>query len=123
MKKLTRSLQIAVLGLILVLGFAGCSGKQNGIVGKWKTSEGTNSETITFTKDGKVVNDSGNKAENGEYSLSTSNTLILKAEGTAMEFSVSFTSPDEMNLTPVKMNGMAMPGGQVPVAKFTRVSQ
>jgi len=111
----------AAVGLLL----AACSGKhENTIVGKWKGSKGQGNEAVvTFTKDGKMLSEEGGRTQNGEYSLSASNTVSVKIDNMAIEFGISFSTPDEMILTPKSMGGAPVPGGESAAAKFTRVSQ
>jgi hypothetical protein len=133
MKKLIRSRFIPVFAIIAGLLIAGCSGKsENNIVGKWKTSQGGDEATITFTKDGKVIDEEGGKPQSGEYSFSSPNTITMKMPNPApgnggnkddisVELTVQFTSSDEVILTPKSMGGIAVPAGSIPPAKFTRV--
>ena len=134
MKKLIRSQFILAFAAAVGLLLASCSGKQNNLVGKWKTSEGGSEATVTFTKDGKVIDEEGGKPQNGEYSLSTSNTVTMKIpnpdtgngggkDNVSIEFAIVFASADEMTLTPKSMGGVPVPGGNAPSAKFTRVSK
>lgn len=133
MKKPIRSQFILAFAVAISLLIAGCSGNSgNALVGKWKITEDGKDSVVTFTKDGKVLTDEGGKPQNGEYSLSASNTLTMKIsnpdpskggkESISIEFAVSFVTPDEMTLTPKSADGNPVPAG-VPVAKFTRVSK
>jgi hypothetical protein len=124
MKNLIRSQFILAFAVTVGLLLGACSGKhENTIVGKWKTSQNGKDATVTFTKDGKVTNEEGGQSEKGDYTLSASNTVVLKIETMSIEFGLAFASPDEMSLTPMMASGMPIPAGSAPAAKFTRVSR
>ena len=113
-----------LLLLVFVTALAACSGKpENGIIGKWKGGKSGEREAIvTFTKDGRMIDEEGGKSETRDYTLSISNTITLKVEtNMTLEFDIHFNSPDELVLTPRVMNGITAPAGMIEPVKFTRV--
>jgi hypothetical protein len=123
MKKIIRSQILTIVVVTVALVLAACSqSAEKMIVGRWKSA--TDGEVVTFTKDGKVLNEKDPK-DSGEYTLSSSNTLTLKSKDLPMpmEMAVAFPTPDEMTLTPQLPAGMTMPPGMPPIQpiKMTRV--
>jgi hypothetical protein len=126
MKNRTGSQFILTFAAGAGLMLAACSARhENSIVGKWKVSRSAGEESggmVTFTQDGKVLSQDGGDSENGEYTLSASNTVLLKMDTNSIEFALAFKSPDEMTLTPKLPPGIPAPQN-VRAATLTRVSQ
>jgi hypothetical protein len=90
------------MGLIagsLTLTLIGCSPKNaKTVVGKWSVGNRT---TVTFTADGKAVDDEKGKIKTGDYFITNSSVLSLKMPDVParIEFDVIFPSENEMLLT------------------------
>jgi uncharacterized protein (TIGR03066 family) len=96
---------IAILiGLVLVLGLAGCKTETSPLVGTWKVSMGKKATptgpTWQFTKDGKMIQSAGGTAVNAEATYSLSGdvlTLTTTADGQTQDstMTVKWTSEDQ----------------------------
>ena len=99
MKHMLTGRAIFVLAVCVALGLTACSQKSGKtVVGKWSVDDKT---TVTFTSDGKAIDDEKGKIKTGDYFITNGSVLSLKMPDVSnrMEFDVIFPSNDEMLLT------------------------
>jgi hypothetical protein len=111
--------------VILCAGLAlgGCSPKQeNSVVGKWAKGNDT---IVTFTADGKVINQAGISTEEMSYTVQDGTTLFLKPKDLPMslQYTITFPSADEMVLTLRPPKGAAASAQPPEQSHFTRVKE
>ncbi len=125
MKNLPRIPLAVVLFACLALVAVSCSPKdENTVVGKWSVD---NETKVTFTKEGKIINDEKGSITTGDYAFTDGKLLSVKMPdmGTNnIDFDVIFSNDKEMVLTMRMPKNLpaGMPIPKIEPQKFTRLT-
>lgn len=105
------------------LTMASCSSKHTGsVVGKWAKGNDT---IVTFTVDGKMIDQEGARTTEMQYSIEDGTNLFLKSADApiSMHFTIFFSSDNEMVITPLPPKDAPAPPQSLESVQFTRVKE